>query len=205
MKYLSGHYNESLPPEVGIMTTPRSGANIPEGRIWAVDTGCFASPQDYADEVYLRFLSNRSYARDRCLFATAPDVVQDAKATMEVAMPMLPRIRDAGYRASLVAQDGIESMSIPWSQIDYLFIGGSTEWKYSDGLRWLVGESRKRGIPVHMGRVNSYKRLAYSAAIGCSTADGTFLAFGPNKNIPRLQGWLRKLENPQQLLLEGAA
>lgn len=187
------------------MTTPRSGATIPDGRIWAVDTGCFASPQDYTDEVYLRFLERRSYARDRCLFATAPDVVQDAKATLEVAMPMLPRIRDAGYPAALVAQDGIESMKIPWDRIDYLFIGGSTAWKYSDGLRWLVHESCRRGIPVHMGRVNSFKRLAYSAAIGCSTADGTFLAFGPHKNIPRLQGWLDKMSKPQQLLLEGAA
>jgi hypothetical protein len=31
-----------------------------------------------------------------------------------------------------------------------------------------------------MGRVNSLKRLRYASAIGCDTADGTYVAFAPD-------------------------
>lgn len=206
MRYLSGHVNDRMPSEVGIMTTPRSGAHIPDGRVWAVDTGCFASPQDYTDDIYLDFLSRRFYARDRCLFATAPDVLADGKATLDVARPMFSCIRKAGYPTALVAQDGMEELTIPWREFDVLFLGGTTQWKLSALAHRLTSEAVIRGKPVHMGRVNSYRRLAYAKQIGCSTADGTFLAFGPDKNIPRLEKWLKQLHHDsQQLMLEGVA
>lgn len=44
-----------------------------------------------------------------------------------------------------------------------------------------------------MGRVNSGKRLKLADNWGCDTADGTFLAFGPDKNLPRLLAWLENL------------
>jgi hypothetical protein len=37
----------------------------------------------------------------------------------------------------------------------------------------VVAEARQRGIWVHMGRVNSLRRLAYAASIGCDSIDGT--------------------------------
>jgi hypothetical protein len=36
-----------------------------------------------------------------------------------------------------------------------------------------VSEARARGVWVYMGRVNSLRRLAYAAAIGCDWIDGT--------------------------------
>jgi hypothetical protein len=47
------------------------------------------------------------------------------------------------------------------------------------------------GKGTHMGRVNSNRRLQYAATIGCDSADGTYLAFGPDQNLPRLLWWLR--------------
>jgi hypothetical protein len=41
-----------------------------------------------------------------------------------------------------------------------------------------------------MGRLNSRRRLRHAAAIGCHSADGTYLAYGPDKNLPKLLGWL---------------
>ncbi len=49
---------------------------------------------------------------------------------------------------------------------------------------------------VHCGRVNSLKRLRYAASIGCQSADGTFLAYGPDRNLPVLLGWLHTLHAP---------
>ncbi len=44
-----------------------------------------------------------------------------------------------------------------------------------------------------MGRVNSRKRLGIADEMGCATADGTYLAFGPTKNFARLTSWLQDL------------
>lgn len=39
--------------------------------------------------------------------------------------------------------------------------------------------------------MNSLRRLTYAAAIGCHSADGTYLAYGPDRNLPTLLRWLR--------------
>jgi cobyric acid synthase len=119
-------------------------------------------------------------------------VVGDAAATLERSAPHLPRIRDLGYPAALVAQDGLELLEVPWRSFDALFIGGTTEWKLGEHVAPLVAEAKARGMHVHMGRVNSRKRWRIAKALGCDTADGTFLAFAPRTNIPRFRMWLEE-------------
>jgi len=46
-----------------------------------------------------------------------------------------------------------------------------------------------------MGRVNSFKRLRLAAALGCDSADGTFLAFAPDKNKKILLNWMQSLHS----------
>jgi hypothetical protein len=72
-------------------------------------------------------------------------------------------------------------------------IGGTTSWKLGPAAAALAAQARRRGLWVHMGRVNSLRRLRYAAAIGCQSVDGTFLAFGPDRNLPELLGWLAAL------------
>jgi hypothetical protein len=164
-----------------------------DGRVWAADTGCFNSPAKYTDAGYLAWLAQRAMTNTRCLFATAPDVVGDALATWERSRHMLPRIRALGYRAALVAQDGIEDTDIPWDAFDVLFVGGTTEWKLSEQAIGVMAEAKRRGKWVHAGRVNSLRRLRLMQHAGADSADGTFVAFGPDVNIPRMQEWLRAL------------
>lgn len=57
-------------------------------------------------------------------------------------------------------------------------------------LARLVAAAKRRGKHVHMGRVNSRRRWSYAEHIGCDSVDGTFLAFGPDANLPRLTGWI---------------
>jgi hypothetical protein len=45
-----------------------------------------------------------------------------------------------------------------------------------------------------MGRVNSWKRIKYADTIGCDSVDGTFVAFGPDVNLPKVKAWLHALE-----------
>jgi hypothetical protein len=172
------------------MVTPRMRQRPPADQPWAADNGRFNSPHEYDDDRYLAWLSKMQPHADRCLFATAPDVVGDAQATLEMSLPMLPRIRARGYRAALVAQDGLTPATTPWNELDALFIGGTTTWKLSDAVRALVSEAKRQGKWVHMGRVNSLRRLRIAHAMGCDSADGTVLQFDPQRPV---ETWVGRL------------
>lgn len=174
---------------IGVMMTPKSGMRLERTLrypIWAADNDCFSPKRVFDLDRYLSWLEAMSPAAGTCLFATAPDVVADAEATWERSREVLPRIRGLGYRAALVAQDGMEETRVKWSAFDCLFIGGTTAWKLSEAAFGLIREAKARGKTVHMGRVNSRRRLLLAASVGCDSADGTVLAFGPDKRLPQL-------------------
>jgi hypothetical protein len=174
--------------------TPRNGHSHVEGvRYWCADNGCFGSGYP-GHEKYLGWLERNLYRVGNCAFATAPDVVGDAEATLDLSAPFLPQIRKLGYPAALVAQDGLESLEVPWSDFDVLFLGGSTGWKLGEHAAALTAKAVSQGKWVHMGRVNSFKRITYAKQIGCTSSDGTYISFGPSKNLPKVLSWLERLE-----------
>jgi hypothetical protein len=187
---------------LGYIDTPAQGNKRPTGVTWCADNGCFGKGYP-GDEKWLAWLERNAYASADCLFATAPDVVGDAAATLARSAPFLPRIRALGYPAALVAQDGLEHLQTPWSEFDVLFIGGSTEWKLGPAARTLIKEAKARGKWVHMGRVNSERRYRYAHYIGCDSVDGTYLTFGPNILLPKLLAW-SLVENQLPLFTEVA-
>lgn len=179
--------------DLGQIVTPATGNRLEPGRAWCADNAAFSGGYP-GDDAYLAWLKVRAHMAADCAFAVAPDVPFDAAATLALSAPMLPKIRALGYPVALCAQDGLEHLDVPWGDFDVLFIAGSTEWKLSKHARDLTAEAKRRGVWVHMGRVNSWRRLQYAHAIGCDSADGTYLAFGPDANLPTLLGWLDELE-----------
>lgn len=179
---------------IDCIVTPAQGNKIPEGAWICADNGCFGKgyPGDDAWWAWLQGLP-----ADRCRFAVAPDVVADAAATLERSLPWLDRIRQLGIPAAFVAQDGLEHMEVPWDAFDVLFIGGSTDWKLGPHARALTAKAKELGKWVHMGRVNSQSRMTYALHTGCDSADGTFIAFGPDANLPKVLGWLRSVAHTQ--------
>ncbi|WP_280502033.1 hypothetical protein [Nocardia farcinica] len=186
---------------IGFIDTPAQGNRRPAGVKWCADNGCYSGgyPGDIA---WLGWLAKNAHAAKSCLFATAPDVVGDAAATLTRSAPFLPIIRALGYKAALVAQDGLESLHVPWGAFDALFVGGSTEWKLGPQARVLVTEARRRSKWVHMGRVNSERRCRYAELIGCDSVDGTYLKFGPDINLPKLLGWADRMSDAPSLVYE---
>jgi hypothetical protein len=204
---------------LGAIMTPAQGNRLPDCALFIIDNGCgpgrggkpgTAYP---GDEHYLGFLQDLGQGAgfDRCdpdsswcLFAVAPDVVGDAAATLRRSERMLDWIRYAGFPVALAAQNGLERLEVPWDAFDALFIGGDTAWKLGAAARSLAAEAKRRGKWVHMGRVNSQRRMEYAAAIGCDSADGTYIAFGPERNLPAVLGWERKV-NAQGSLFAAVA
>lgn len=196
MIYLTGSHGRHVitlgRDDLGLMMQP-GGGRCPRQALgsvwWAADNALYRDP-DASHRRYLRFLLDRAAYADRCLFATAPDVLGDAAATWRRSEAVLPEIRLLGFRAALVAQDGIEALPIAWDRFDCLFIGGSTEWKLSEAAYAIAAEARFRGKWVHLGRVNSFRRLRAATAGLYDSCDGTYVAFAPDRNLPRLCRWL---------------
>ena len=171
--------------------------------VWAADNGCYAKGERFDMGIYLDWLAALTPHRARCLFATAPDVVGDAAATWARSAPTLPQIRALGYRAALVAQDGLDPATLAWDDFDALFVGGTTGYKLSAGAFALVREAKARGKWTHMGRCNSLRRLRSAVLGGYDSADGTQLAYRPSETVPKLLGWMRYLREQQRLPLGG--
>jgi hypothetical protein len=207
--YLSGadspQLRERRHQAIGLMCQPKSGVSrfITQYPTWAADNGCFSQGERFKVEHWLSWLADLSPYRKSCLFAVAPDVVADAKATLARSLPIIPRIREFGFPVALAAQDGLERLRVPWKSFDVLFIGGSTEWKLSEHAAHLVAEAKRRHKWVHMGRCNSLIRLRAAQSMGVDSADGTCVAFGPDKRIPQLVRWLDDLARQPSLWQAG--
>ena len=102
---------------------------------------------------------------------TVPDIVADADRTLDKFDEWMPRLENLPL--ALAGQDGMEQKELPWDNIDCLFIGGSTYWKLSKAAADLASEAKHRGKWLHMGRVNSDRRLRYAYDLGCDSVDGT--------------------------------
>lgn len=185
---------------IDYIDTPAQGNRRPAGVAWIADNGCYSDKFDEAK--WWNFLTKNAYAAADCMFATAPDVVGDAAATLERSTPWLAKIRELGYPVAFVAQNGFADTDVPWDSFQVLFLGGDDAFKLGPEGRAAVREAKARGKWVHCGRVNSEKRWRYMDAIGVDSCDGTFLRFGPDVNLPKLLAWTRN--NDQPALFGGA-
>jgi Queuosine biosynthesis protein QueC len=175
---------------VGMTVTPAQGNRIPEGAEFIIDNGCFGGAYP-GDDGYIRFLERLQPVQDRCLFAVAPDIAPKGpmRESLARSRPMLQRIRAAGYRAALVLQNGTEDVGLLWGEFDVVFIGGDDAWKLGPAARAIAVEARRRGKLVHMGRVNTFRRLRYAQEF-CDSADGTCFTRAPDVNFRLIMRWL---------------
>lgn len=191
MIYLTGATNDQDEPRliaggVGLMIQPGNSYHLRAGRypFYAIDIGMKFSEAD----PYLAWLEERS--TDRCLFAVSPDAYPDPVESQRRGLEYAPLIRELGFPAAIVAQDGAERLAWPWEDMDALFLGGRQEtgWKTSPEAERLCRAARNAGLWVHMGRVNSVKRLERARSMGCNSADGTFVKWWRRKRKDQGRG-----------------
>lgn len=182
---------------IGVMAQPRSySPEKVEGWTWAADNGCFN--EKWQSDHWLDWLE-RMRAVPGCLFAVVPDKVGDAYATRQLFSEWCAVVTDLGYRAAYVAQNGATCASIPWDDIACVFIGGDTEWKLGHQAEAITREAKRLGKWVHMGRVNSLRRMQIAESWGVDSCDGTFLKFGPDLNVHRLARMLGAVNSEPSL------
>jgi len=163
----------------GVLTTGQKYTfphGIKEGRKYAVDNNAFSAGFD--PKKFFHHLEKLKPYRDQCLFIACPDVVGDAKLTLELYDLWSDKIRDYGSVA-FVAQDGQEDLPFP-DDFDWLFIGGTTEWKMDHRAKSCIKRAKEMGKPVHVGRVNSLGRFRYFQKLGVDSVDGTNPIYEPD-------------------------
>lgn len=188
-------------PWLGLMNTPASRYSRSDlvGVPWAADNGTvrigpdgpYTDPEWDADD-WFGWLA----AQDRdALFAVVPDVVGDWLGTQRRWGEYARAVRQLGFRTAYVLQDGAPDFPF---EADAVFVGGSDAFKLSDDARRLVAKANALGKWTHLGRVNTLRRLriATSPEWACDSVDGTFLAFGPDANLPRLRRYMRLAAEP---------
>jgi hypothetical protein len=185
---------------IGFMANPGSyytPDTIRSMGVWAADNGCFNEQWD--PDHWLDWLHKM---RDvpGCLFAVVPDKVADAEVTRQMFSDWAALVTDLGYRPAYVAQNGATCASIPWDDIACVFIGGDTDWKLGHQAEAITRHAKQLGKWVHMGRVNSLRRMRIAESWGVDSCDGTFLKFGPDINIRRLTAMLNDVNTAPSLL-----
>lgn len=161
------------------------------GVTWCADNSVFGAGGFKGYDWWWRWLERNAGDAGTCLFATAPDALCDHQRSYRRSDPWLDRIRGLGYPAAWVAQNGatLRPGSVPWDRFDCLFLGGDDPWKDGPTARALVAEAKARGKWVHCGRVNGDRRYQVMRHLGVDSADGTYLTFGPSKNLPLALRW----------------
>lgn len=155
--------------EVGQLLTPLTRYRLREpNRKWAIDNGAFAG---FDAAAFLALLEREKHHQADCLFVALPDVVGSARRTLEVFEHWKKRV--PGWKRALVCQDGQESLTIPWDEIDAVFIGGSTKWKLSEHVIHIIKAAKAFGKWAHAGRVNDPERWKHFEDAGADSADGT--------------------------------
>jgi hypothetical protein len=159
--------------EVEQLLTPltRRKPKEPESH-FGIDNGAFAK---FEGKAFLSLLERNQNRMQLCRFVAVPDVVGSARRTLEVFEHWAPRIKK-GWPLALVAQDGQESLPIPWDKISAVFIGGTTDWKMSAHAAAIVKAGNALGKWVHAGRVNTPGRFEYFEKLGADSIDGTGLS-----------------------------
>lgn len=108
---------------------------------------------------------------DRCLWIAVPDYPFCAYSTIGMFNQWRHVVKS---KRAFVLQDDITIYSslIPWDEIVAVFVGGSDRFKDSRYALDLAREAKERGKWVHVGRVNTKRRIHLWEGY-CDSFDGS--------------------------------
>jgi len=163
-------------------------------RGFALDNGAWAAHQRGGRLDVHRF-AEMLYALGRHAdFVVAPDIVAGGRESLAVSIHWLPTCLYNARRVLIAVQDGMEPQDfdgVPLGPRVGLFVGGSTDWKLSTLPAW--GRlARRRGAWLHVGRVNTARRIQLCRDAGADSFDGTSVTRFAD-TLPLLDGARRQV------------
>ena len=170
-----------------------TGCLRPEGFAYALDNGpwtAFQRKEPFDVAAFEKALAKLGADAD---FVVVPDIVLGGMASLEFSLSWLPRVLDAAPRALLAVQNGMEARDVAdrlGGRVG-IFVGGDTEWKERTIGAW-AALGRKVGCWVHVGRVNTCRRIAICTAEDVTSFDGSS-ASRFAKTVPKMDAARRQI------------
>lgn len=188
---------------LGILFSPACGNDIQRaieaGLPWACDNGAFS---DFSESLYKKMVAKcDGRQRQGLRWVVCPDVVGDHTKTLELWDRWAMYLMRREIPIAFVAQDGCTVGEIPWEYIKCLFIGGTTEWKLGKESVRLIEIARMKSKSVHVGRVNSLKRIRWAFDQGVQSVDGTGMSRFPEVYLARFLRYVSALKKQTALPL----
>jgi hypothetical protein len=189
-----GEFAHLLP--LGYLVNPGGGVNVTEaaasGLDWGLDNGAFGETPEWKFWRAVRQIRRNPLGQMGLKFVVPPDVPFSGRGTIEKFWGWMSCLaspdENLDLPLALVGQNGMEDCD--WDFFfgfsSCFFIGGDDAWKESDTAADLARHAKARGQWVHMGRVNSVKRLRIAIRMGCDSVDGTGLTKHSRKSLPLL-------------------
>ncbi len=133
--------------------------------------GCFQQGRAFDDVAFMRLLKSKGPGAD---WVVVPDIVAGGLKSLSFSLEWLPICQRHACLCLLAVQDGMS----PKDVVDHLrpgiglFVGGSTEYKLKTLAEW--GDvAAFFECYLHVGRVNTQRRIRLCKEAGADSFDGT--------------------------------
>lgn len=151
-----------------------TGALRAEGLKYGLDNGAWTAFQQNApfdEKAFMRAVDKMGENAD---WIVLPDIVAGGMRSLDYSLAWLDRLRGLPTPLLIAVQNGMNEDDVRGflSPSVGIFVGGDTEWKEATAVAW-GSLARKRNCYLHVGRVNSARRIAICAAAGASSFDGS--------------------------------
>lgn len=169
-----------------------TGVQSTEGFRYGLDNGAWTAYQQHTQWDADRFHRAALRFGTTADWIVAPDIVAGGIASLRLSLSWLSRL-DFCQCMLIAVQDGIEPADVrPYLGCGVgLFVGGTTRWKESSLSRW-GNLAATTGCYLHVGRVNTMRRISICAQVQAHSFDGSS-ASRYGVNLARLERQRRQL------------
>ena len=152
-----------------------TGVQRTEGFRFALDNGAWTSHQQgvpFDEGLFTSCVERFGADAD---WVAVPDVVMGGADSLTVSRRWLPWVLERTRLALICVQDGMvpaDLADIVSAERVGIFIGGSSAWKDANAPQW-GAFCAARNLYLHVGRVNTARRIRICASVGAHSFDGT--------------------------------
>ena len=180
--YLAGRF----PGKIGHLYSPGAQIGPFEFIPFGLDNGAFGHNEDWDEQAWLHLLDWARISGQEPRWCIVPDVVGDRDRTLD-RWHIYSRVAAMyGWPLAFAVQDGMTPKDVP-ADASVVFVGGTTEWKWRTVGMWCGYFKR-----VHVGRVNTYRRLWECHNAGAESIDGTGWMRGDQRQYRGLVAYLEE-------------
>lgn len=156
-----------------VLLSPAGSLN-PKGRPYALDNGAWTAHQQGTEFDTDAFMRAVDKVGERAEWIVLPDIVMGGQRSLDLSLSWLDKLAGLPARLLIAVQNGMtpDDVRHHLNPMVGIFVGGDSAWKEETTPMW-GSLARRRNCYLHVGRVNSQRRIAICAAAGADSFDGT--------------------------------